>query len=100
MTGAGAAEATVERVRDALRTVIDPELGMSIVDLGLIYEVTVDGGAVDITMTLTVPGCPMHDVIPAWVRAAVSTVPGVERVDVRVTFDPPWTPDRIGSAPA
>jgi metal-sulfur cluster biosynthetic enzyme len=60
----------------------------------------VDGGAVGITMTLTVPGCPIQDVIPAWVRAAVSTVPGVERVDVRVTFDPPWTPDRIGSVQA
>lgn len=83
------------QVLDALRTVLDPELGMSIVDLGLIYDVAIDGGAVAVTMTLTAPGCPIHDVMPEWVRQAVGAVAGVERVDVVITFDPPWTPDRI-----
>jgi radical SAM protein len=86
-------------VMQALGTVLDPELGMSIVDLGLVYDVRIDGGAVGITMTLTAPGCPIHDVMPGWVRTAVMRVPGVEAVDVTLTFDPPWTPDRI-QAPA
>ena len=80
---------------EALRTVFDPELGLSVVDLGLVYGITIDGGAVAITMTLTTPGCPIHDVMPAWVREAVMKIPGVERVDVALTFDPPWTPDRM-----
>ncbi|HLE42523.1 MAG TPA: iron-sulfur cluster assembly protein, partial [Methylomirabilota bacterium] len=73
-----------------------PELGMSIVDLGLVYDVRIRNGAVAITMTLTAPGCPIHDVMPEWVREAVMTVPGVERVDVTLTFDPPWSLERIG----
>jgi metal-sulfur cluster biosynthetic enzyme len=82
-------------VMSALRTVRDPEIGMSIVDLGLVYDVRAQAGAVSITMTLTAPGCPIHDVMPDWVRAAVLRVPGVEHVEVVLTFDPPWTPDRI-----
>jgi len=82
-------------VRQALATVFDPELGMSIVDLGLVYDVRVRGGAVGITMTLTAPGCPIHDVMPAWVRTAVMRVPGVEHVEVTLTFEPAWTADRI-----
>ena len=86
---------SVEAVTAALRTVFDPELGMSVVELGLIYGIDVRDRTVEITMTLTAPGCPLHDVMADWVRAAVLQVPGVERVDVRLTFDPPWTPDRI-----
>lgn len=82
-------------VMEALATVFDPELGMSVVDLGLVYGVRIEGGRVAVTMTLTAPGCPIHDVMPEWVRAAIGQVPGVERVDVTLTFDPPWTPDRI-----
>ena len=87
-------------VLQALGTVLDPELGMSIVDLGLIYDLRIRNGTVGITMTLTAPGCPIHDVMPDWVRTAVMQVPGVETVDVTLTFDPPWTPDRIRSSPA
>ena len=79
----------------ALETVFDPELGMSVVALGLVYDVTVTGGLVRLTMTLTASGCPLHEVITEWVRAAVKRVPGVEQVEVVLTFDPPWTPDRI-----
>jgi metal-sulfur cluster biosynthetic enzyme len=84
-----------EQVSDALRTVFDPELGLSIVDLGLVYGIGIDGGTVTITMTLTARGCPIQDLMPQWVRAAVEKVPGVERVEVSLTFDPPWTPARI-----
>jgi metal-sulfur cluster biosynthetic enzyme len=82
-------------VLQALGTVLDPELGMSIVDLGLVYGVHILGGEVAITMTLTAPGCPIHDVMPDWVRTAVMRVPGVEAVDVTLTFEPSWTPDRV-----
>jgi len=92
---ADAPSVSVTDVNDALRTVFDPELGMSVVELGLVYGIEVTGGAVGITMTLTAPGCPIHDVMAEWVREAVLKVTGVERVDVTLTFDPPWTPDRI-----
>ncbi|MBI2528340.1 MAG: metal-sulfur cluster assembly factor [Candidatus Rokubacteria bacterium] len=86
---------TPEQVRQALRTVFDPELGMSVVELGLVYDIEICEGGVRITMTLTTPGCPIHDVMPGWVRGAVMAIPGVEQVEVELTFDPPWTPDRI-----
>jgi AdoMet-dependent heme synthase len=98
--GSDAAPAVSEpAVMQALGTVLDPELGMSIVELGLVYGVRIRNGAVGITMTLTAPGCPIHDVMPDWVRTAVMRVPGVESVDVTLTFEPPWTPDRIRSSP-
>ncbi len=94
--GSDAAPAVSEQaVLQALGTVLDPELGMSIVDLGLVYDVHIRNGAVGITMTLTAPGCPIHDVMPDWVRTAAMRVPGVETVEVTLTFEPPWTPDRI-----
>ncbi len=89
---------TSEQVTDALRSVLDPELSLSVVDLGLIYGVAIEGRAVRITMTLTAPGCPLHDVMTDWVRRAVLGVPGVEHVDVSLTFDPPWTPARIAAS--
>ncbi len=96
--GSDAAPAvTPERVTETLRAVVDPELGLSVVDLGLIYGVAVEGGIVRVTMTLTAPGCPLHGVMADWVRRAVLGMAGVEEVDVRLTFDPPWTPARIGS---
>jgi radical SAM protein len=99
--GSDAAPAVSESaVRQALGTVLDPELGMSIVDLGLVCDVHIRNCAVGITMTLTAPGCPIHDVMPEWVRTAVMQVADVETVDVTLTFEPPWTPDRIRTAPA
>jgi len=86
---------TAAQVTDALGTVVDPELGMSVVDLGLVYGIEIRRGTVTITMTLTAPGCPLHEVMTGWVRDAVMKVPGVESVEVEVTFDPPWTPERI-----
>jgi metal-sulfur cluster biosynthetic enzyme len=86
---------TRERVTEALRTVLDPELGLSVVELGLIYGIEVRNATVAVTMTLTAPGCPIHDVMPGWIRDAVMRIPGVEHVDVHLTFDPPWTPGRM-----
>jgi radical SAM protein len=96
---AGGSDATPAVNRDAvvqaLRTVFDPELGVSVVDLGLVYGIEIDNGQVAITMTLTTPGCPIHDVMPEWVREAIMKVPGVTHARVILTFDPPWTPERM-----
>ena len=86
---------TGEQVTAVLQNVLDPELGLSVVDLGLIYGVDVDGGHVRVTMTLTAPGCPIHDAMSEWVRRAVLDIPGATDAEVTITFDPPWTPDRI-----
>jgi len=90
---------SIEQVTEALRSVLDPELGMSVVELGLVYGIEVVGGRVAITMTLTAPGCPIHDAMTGWVESAVKTIPGVTEVAVTITFDPPWTPDRIQLEP-
>ena len=97
ITGGSDAPPTVDQVTAALETVMDPELGMSIVELGLVYDVAIEGGDVRITMTLTAAGCPMHGVMPDWVRTAVAAVPGVRHVEVNLTFEPAWTPARIRS---
>jgi metal-sulfur cluster biosynthetic enzyme len=94
--GAGdAPTVTPAQVTEALRGVIDPELGLSVVELGLIYAVTVDDSRVRVRMTLTAPGCPLHAVMPDWVREAVRAIPGVREAAVDLTFDPPWTPERM-----
>lgn len=87
--------ATREQVMAALATVFDPELGLSIVDLGLVYDVAIEGSRVQVVMTLTAPGCPIHDAMSEWVQQAVGAIADVEAVDVIVTFEPPWTPDRM-----
>lgn len=85
-----------EEVLQALDDVIDPELGIGIVALGLIYRVAVDDDEnVAVVMTLTVPGCPMHATIVADARAAVQNLPWVRTVSVDLTFDPPWSVDRL-----
>jgi metal-sulfur cluster biosynthetic enzyme len=84
----------IGKVWTSLRAVLDPELGMSIVDLGLVYGLEVRDATVRVTMTLTTPGCPLHGAMMGWVRQAVMLVPGVENVEVQLTFDPPWTPVR------
>lgn len=80
----------------ALKTVYDPEIPADIYELGLIYRIDVeDDRSVKIDMTLTAPGCPVAGEMPGWVHDAVATVEGVSHVDVEMTFDPPWTPDRM-----
>jgi metal-sulfur cluster biosynthetic enzyme len=90
---------TREQVWSALGEVFDPENGMSIVELGLVYSIDIHDEAVNVTMTLTTPGCPLHSSITDWARQAIKRVPGVETIDVRLTFDPPWTPARIRPVP-
>jgi metal-sulfur cluster biosynthetic enzyme len=87
--------ATVEDVTDVLRDVIDPELGLDFVELGLIYDVEVDGGAVRVTYTLTSPGCPIGPQVSEQIEEFVSELEGVEEVHPVMTFSPPWTPERM-----
>jgi len=84
-----------DQVREQLKNVIDPELGLNIVDLGLIYDVEVEDGLATVTMTLTSPGCPAGGTIMAGAQAAALTTEGVEQADVRLVWKPFWTPDRI-----
>ena len=86
---------TKDEVKEALRQVEDPELGMDIVDLGLLYDVEVAGPRVKITYSLTSMGCPAGPLIAGDIDRATREVPGVEEVDLELTFDPPWTPDRM-----
>ena len=80
----------------ALKTVYDPEIPVDIYELGLIYKVDVaDNKDVTIDMTLTAPGCPVAGEMPGMVKDAIKTVKGVGEVNVNMTFDPPWTPDRM-----
>ena len=82
-------------VMNALRQVVDPELGCNIVDLGLIYSVEIRDDQVRVTMTLTTPGCPMHDSISEGVRLALLGMDGVNDAEVEVVWDPPWHPSMM-----
>jgi metal-sulfur cluster biosynthetic enzyme len=86
---------TKDEVIEALRDVEDPELGMDIVELGLLYDVEVDGPKVVVTHSLTSIGCPAGPMIQEGIHDAASAVPGVDEVDVELTWDPPWTPERM-----
>lgn len=81
----------------AFKTVYDPEIPVDIYELGLIYKVDIDETTrkVDIDMTLTAPGCPVAGEMPGWVESAARSVDGIEEVEVRLTFDPPWDPSRM-----
>jgi metal-sulfur cluster biosynthetic enzyme len=86
-------------VRDALREVIDPELGINIVELGLVYGIDVAGDSVRITMTMTTPACPLRDYIQDLVESTVtSRLSEARRVTVDIVSDPPWTEDRMSDA--
>jgi metal-sulfur cluster biosynthetic enzyme len=84
---------TVEDVEDALTNVIDPELGLDFVELGLIYGVEVDGGNVHVTFTLTSPGCPIGPQVSEQITEFVGELDGVESVSSEMIFTPAWTPD-------
>lgn len=86
-----------EKIREALKKVIDPELGVSIVDLGLIYDVRYEAGEAEIEMTLTSPGCPLAPVIDKEVRKVMKEVPEVTKVTVELVWDPPWSKDAISA---
>jgi len=94
-TAGGEAELRRHQVLTALGNVWDPELGLDVVSLGLVYDVRVDGDTIEIDMTLTTPGCPVSEQLPAEADAAVrAAVPDTD-VQVQIVWDPPWTPDRL-----
>jgi metal-sulfur cluster biosynthetic enzyme len=86
---------TKEDVFEALRAVEDPELGMDIVELGLLYDVEVDGPKVKVIHTLTSMGCPVGPMIQENVDQVVRAMPEVEDVEVELTWDPPWSPEKM-----
>ena len=87
---------TIEEVNDALREVIDPELGLDFVELGLIYElIAKENGVVFVEMTLTTPACPVAQSMPGEVEAVLNAVPGVSEARVKLVWSPPWDRDRM-----
>jgi metal-sulfur cluster biosynthetic enzyme len=86
---------TETEILDTLRQVIDPELGCNIVDLGLVYSVSIEDDKVRVVMTLTTPGCPMHDSIRWGAQNALLGLEGVEAAEVEVVWDPPWHPSMM-----
>ena len=87
---------TKDQLVNALRPIKDPELGYSVVDHGLVYDVTVsDAGACEVRYTLTSPACPLGDVLERDLRNALSGLPDISIVTLTLTFDPPWNPERI-----
>jgi metal-sulfur cluster biosynthetic enzyme len=86
---------TVEEVMEALSNVIDPELGLDFVELGLIYDVEVDDGNVHITFTLTTPGCPIGPQVSDQIEEFVGELDGVKTVESEMVFTPPWSPEKM-----
>src|SRR6059036_886206 len=86
---------SADRVLEALRGCYDPEIPVNIVDLGLVYNVSLDEGRARVKMTLTAPGCPAYDYLLAQVKSEVERVPGVRSAEVEIVWDPPWTPERM-----
>ena len=82
-------------IRETLRHVVDPELDCNIVDLGLVEGIAIDGAKVTVSMTLTTPGCPMHESIAWGVKTALLNLEGVKDAEVNLVWDPPWTPARM-----
>jgi metal-sulfur cluster biosynthetic enzyme len=86
---------SVDEVEEALANVIDPELGLDFVELGLVYGIEVEGSEVNIEFTLTSPGCPIGPQVSEQMKEFVGELDGVEQVHPHMTFSPPWTPDRM-----
>lgn len=94
-TGAGSAAPTREQILEALKVVIDPELGISVVDLGLVYDVQVEDDVIKVTYTLTSMGCPVGPLIEQQIQQVLTTIPGIAHVETTQTFDPPWSVDQM-----
>ncbi len=88
---------TKQQIEKVLKTIPDPEIGASLWDLGLIYKITIDKktGCVTILMTLTTIGCPLFDLIEKPIKEEVGKISGVKKIDVELTFEPPWSVDRM-----
>jgi metal-sulfur cluster biosynthetic enzyme len=88
-------EITEETILETLRQVVDPELGCNIVDLGLVYSVSITGKNIAVVMTLTTPGCPMHESIRWGAQNALLNLEGVDEAEVEVVWNPPWHPSMM-----
>ncbi|WP_235816528.1 metal-sulfur cluster assembly factor [Bacillus massilinigeriensis] len=89
-------EEIINKIKSQLKFVLDPELGINVVDLGLIYDISVsEDGVAHITMTLTTPGCPLHDSIVTGVRYSVLNVEEIKDVDINLVWEPAWSPDKM-----
>ncbi len=88
---------TEEQVRQKLKSVIDPEVGFNIVDMGLVYGIDINEKEVIITMTLTTPGCPMHDSISEWAERVIKQLDPVMDVKINLVWEPQWTPDMMSN---
>ncbi len=86
---------TKEEVLEAMKAVADPEIGMDVVNLGLVYDVQINGDRVYIKMTMTAPTCPVTPWLLAEAQRVVEEIPDVEAADVELVWEPPWTPDRM-----
>lgn len=82
-------------IMDRLKKVPDPELGISIVDLGLVYDVKIDKGNIRVIMTLTTMGCPLFDQIERPIKEELQKIKNIKNVDVELTFEPPWSPEKM-----
>jgi metal-sulfur cluster biosynthetic enzyme len=94
-SGGASAAPTPEDVMDALSNVIDPELGLDFVELGLIYGVEVNEGNVNVTFTLTTPGCPIGPQVTEQIEDFVGELDGVKTIDSQMVFTPPWSPEKM-----
>jgi metal-sulfur cluster biosynthetic enzyme len=86
---------TEESVMQALKDVYDPEIGVNVVDLGLVYRVEVHGGNVEIDLTMTTPACPAYEMLTDTAEQAIKSLDGVQNVHVELVWEPPWTPDMM-----
>ena len=86
-----------DQIINTLKQVIDPEIGVNIFDLGLIYDLTVTEDLIKVTMTLTTPGCPMHSSITAWVENALKSLDATKEIYVELVWQPRWTPDMMSN---
>jgi metal-sulfur cluster biosynthetic enzyme len=93
--GNGSAEGLKAQIMEALRKVDDPELGINIVDLGLVYSVEIEGDTVHIEYTLTTMGCPIGPLIEEQIKRLIEPIEGIERLDAEMVLNPPWTPDKM-----
>src|SRR3989339_902676 len=84
-----------EEILEVLKGVIDPEIGINIVDLGLVYDVDITDESIAVTMTLTTPGCPMHNSITSWVEKIVNQFEPDKKVIVSLVWEPQWTPEKM-----
>ena len=93
--GDGASDGLRDEIMAALKQVNDPELGINVVDLGLIYEVDIRGDTVHVEYTLTTMGCPIGPLIEQQIQQVIEPIEGVKNVDAEMTLTPPWTPDKM-----